>query len=69
MDQPLPIAQRHLVGAERPLQDSGIPIFTALAVASKTGHLPQAFQAGENSSPALKGWQYVDTLWQSPSLK
>lgn len=30
------------------------PSFTALAIASKTQHLPRAFHAGENSSPALK---------------
>lgn len=40
--------------------------FTALAIASKT-HLPQAFQAGENSSPALKAVQNVVILIEKSS--
>lgn len=43
------------------------PSFTALAIASKTQHLPRAFQAGENSSPALKVVQYVLILMEKPS--
>lgn len=40
------------------------------AIASKTQHLPRAFQASENSSPALQVLQYVVVFsWKNPALK